>query len=156
MSLDHRAEPLVGWRIWRVVGDTLRATVWPTEWPPLARFEAECHDRPSPFTEPDAVPSAHRSPERSCDCGVYAFKRREDAELLAREKVDPQDVLALGRVSLWGRVIETERGFRAERAYPYDLLLLGGTEQLARKLRNRYAVDVSLGLAPRPLHTGAG
>jgi len=65
-------------------------------------------------------------------------------------------VLALGRVSLWGRVIETERGFRAERAYPYDLLLLGGTEQLARRLRSRYAVDVSLGLAPEPLHTGSG
>jgi hypothetical protein len=143
---EQRAEPLVGWRIWRVVGDTLRAAVWGAEWPAQARFEADCLElRPAP----------HASPDRGCECGVYAFKRREDAELLAREKVD-RDVLALGRVSLWGRVIETERGFRAERAYPYDLLLLGGTEQLARRLRNRYAVDVSLGLAPRPLHTGAG
>ena len=147
MSPEHGAEPLVGWRVWRVVGDSLRAAVWGTEWPPLARFEADCLD---------LRPAEHASPGRGCDCGVYAFKRRKDAELLAREKVDPKDVLALGRVSLWGRVIETERGFRAERAYPYDLLLLGGTEQLARKLRNRYAVDVSLGLAPRPLHTGAG
>ena len=155
MTPEHRVEALVGWRVWRVVGDTLRAAVWGAEWPALTRFEAECHDRPSPFTEPDALPEPHESPGRSCDCGVYAFKRREDAELLAREKVDG-DVLALGRVSLWGRVIETERGFRAQRAYPYDLLLLGGTEQLARALRNRYAVDVSLGLAPAQLHTGSG
>ncbi len=140
------AEPLVGWRVWRVVGDTLRAAVWATEWPAQTRFEADCLDlRPAP----------HPSPHRGCECGVYAFKQREDAELLAREKVD-NDVLAIGRVSLWGRVIETERGFRAQRAYPYDLQLLGGTAELARAIRNRYAVDVSLGLAPMPLHTGAG
>jgi hypothetical protein len=155
MIPEHRSEPLMGWRVWRVVGDTLRAAVWATEWPPLTRFEAQCHDRPSPFTEPDAVASPHQSPDRGCECGVYAFKRREDAELLAREKVDG-DVLALGRVSLWGRVIETERGFRAERAYPYDLVLLGGTDRLAHALRNRYAVDVSLGDAPEPLHSGSG
>jgi len=152
---ERRSEPLLGWRVWRVVGDTLRAAVWATEWPALTRFEAQCHDRPSPFVEPDAVASPHASPDRACECGVYAFKRREDAELLAREKVDG-DVLALGRVSLWGRVIETEHGFRAERAYPYDLLLLGGTEKLARAIRNRYAVDVSLGHPPAPLHTGSG
>ena len=139
-------EPVVGWRVWRVVGDSLRAAVWATEWPPQERFEADCLDlRPAP----------HASPHRGCECGVYAFKRREDAELLAREKVD-NDVLALGRVSLWGRVIETERGFRGQRAYPYDLQLLGGTAELARAIRDRYAVDVSLGLAPMPLHTGAG
>ncbi len=155
MTPARRTEPLLGWRVWRVVGDTLQAAVWATEWPALSRFEAQCHDRPSPFTDPDALPSPHPSPDSSCECGVYAFKRREDAELLAREKVD-RDVLALGRVSLWGRVIETERGFRAEHAYPYDLLLLGGSEQLARALRNKYAVDVSCGVAPEPLHTGTG
>jgi hypothetical protein len=51
--------------------------------------------------------------------------------------------LALGRVSLWGRVIENIDGFRAQYAYPYDLELVGGDEQLAGALRARYAVDVT-------------
>jgi len=146
VTRERRSEPLLGWRVWRVVGDALHAAVWAAEWPARLRLVADCYD---------TRPAAHVSPDRDCECGVYAFKRREDAELLAREKVD-RDVLALGRVSLWGRVIETERGFRAERAYPYDLLLLGGDERLARALRSRYAIDVELGVPPEPLHTGAG
>jgi hypothetical protein len=41
-------------------------------------------------------------------------------------------------------------------AYPYDLELLGGTEQLARALRQAYAVDVSLAPAVAQLHAGRG
>ena len=52
--------------------------------------------------------------------------------------------VALGRVSLWGRVIENVDGWRAQFAYPYDLLLVGGDPAAARALARRYAVDVSL------------
>ena len=52
--------------------------------------------------------------------------------------------IALGSVSLWGRILARERGYRAQYAYPYELFVIGGNEQIARELRDRYAVDVSL------------
>ena len=50
--------------------------------------------------------------------------------------------IAIGRVSLWGRVLARENGFRAQYAYPYELFLIGGEDVLARELRRLYAVDV--------------
>jgi hypothetical protein len=47
-------------------------------------------------------------------------------------------------VSLWGKILARERGYRAQYAYPYELFVIGGDEQMARELRDRYAVDVSL------------
>lgn len=148
-------EPVLGWRIWRVVEDRLCAVVWGMPWEPRVRFEAACHAEPSPFWAGERFPAVHDSPGWDCECGVYALADRDDAELLAREKVDG-DVIALGRVSLWGRVLEGERGWRGRYAYPYDLILLGGTEELARRLRALYAVDVECGATVRPLHLGAG
>jgi hypothetical protein len=152
---DSSHDPIVGWRIWRVRGDRLHAVVWGTPWLPRIRFEASCEDRPSPFWQPYGERAAHAAPESACECGVYAFKSRPDAELLAREKVD-HDVIALGRVSLWGHVLETEYGYRGEFAYPYDLVLLGGTDALARTIRSEYAVDVECAPAAIQLHCGGG
>ncbi|MBM3676824.1 MAG: hypothetical protein FJW96_02930 [Actinobacteria bacterium] len=148
-------EPILGWRIWRIAGSHLQAVVWGVIWEPQARFEARCEERPSSFWPSLGAPEPHQAPGRSCDCGVYAFTCREDAELLAREKVDG-DVIALGRVSLWGRVIEAERGFRGQYAYPYDVTLLGGSAQLARRIRSEYAIDVDHAPAVTPLHHGSG
>jgi len=50
--------------------------------------------------------------------------------------------IAIGRVSLWGRILARENGFRAQYAYPYELFLIGGEDTLARELRGLYAVDV--------------
>jgi hypothetical protein len=155
MSAERLDEALLGWRVWRIANGRLHAVVWGDEWPPQVRLDARCEDAPSPFWEPGASAAAHPAPHWGCECGVYAFKHRKDAEHLAREKVG-RDTLALGRVSLWGRVIESERGYRAAYAYPYDLELLGGTEQLARALRQTYAVDVSLAPAVAQLHAGRG
>jgi hypothetical protein len=168
---ERRDEPLLGWRIWLVDGSRLRAVVWGTEWPPLARFGASCEHAPAAFWRENRTSNtlllagfggggdeAHAAPNAGCDCGVHAFKRREDAELLAAEKAGGGAVLALGRVSLWGRVVETERGYRAGLAYPYDLEVLGGGERLVRELRAAYAVDVESAPAVASTHaaTGAG
>jgi hypothetical protein len=149
VTRDRAFDPVLGWRIWRVHEGLLRAVVWDVVWLPQVRFDAVCEDTPSPFSDPGH--EHHFAPQVECDCGVYAYKSRDDAELYAREKVNG-DVIAIGRVSLWGRVIEAERGYRGERAYPYELELLGGSHVLAAELRDRYAVDVSTGPAVVPLH----
>jgi hypothetical protein len=41
-------------------------------------------------------------------------------------------------------VLVRDRGFRAQFAYPYELFLIGGDEQMGRDLRRLYAVDVWL------------
>ena len=76
-------------------------------------------------------------------CGIYAVRSRELAErLLADVRLPAPRPLALGRVSLWGRVIENTDGWRAQFAHPYELFVLGGGRGTVRALRDAYTVDV--------------
>jgi hypothetical protein len=78
-------------------------------------------------------------------CGIYAVRERALLDRLLAFLPGPGRLsLAIGRVSLWGRVVENVDGWRAEFAYPYDLVLVGGDEETARALRRRYQVDVTL------------
>lgn len=136
---DLYLEPIRGWRVWKVGNGRLYSTVFGTLWPERARLEARCGL--GGRSSPGGLRGVHEAPSRACDCGIYALKSRADALFLARRTRSAGPV-AIGRVSLWGRVVETERGYRAQYAYIYDLTVLGATDAEARKLRNRYAVDV--------------
>jgi hypothetical protein len=89
-----------------------------------------------------------------CDCGIYAAARPTtlapylDSSWPGRKSVD----LALGRVRLWGTVIECERGWRGQHAYPDRLYLcLRSTSEESRRLADEmttglrdYCVPISL------------
>jgi hypothetical protein len=137
-------EPIRGWRVWKVANGRLYSTVFGTLWPERARLEARCGL--GGRSSPGGLRGVHEAPSRGCDCGIYALKSHADALYLARQIAEPV-LVAVGRVSLWGRVVETERGYRAEYAYIYDLSLLGGSDVEAAEIRNRYAVDVEPPLA---------
>jgi hypothetical protein len=77
---------------------------------------------------------AHVRPE------PWAAKLAE--RLLADVRLPGPRPVALGRVSLWGRVFENTDGWRAQFAYPYELFVLGGDDGTVRALRDTYAVDV--------------
>lgn len=149
---DVYPEAILAWRLWQVRrhGEEYRleSFTWHhVSWPPLRRLEATC--------------PAHRAaaPARGHECGIYAFKTRELAEELLRRYTGvrhrygrhydelppaaPGRPIAVGRVSLWGRILERDRGFRAQYAYPYELFVVGGDDMIARDLRARYAIDVS-------------
>lgn len=49
---------------------------------------------------------------------------------------------AWGSVSLWGRVIEHEQGWRAQYAYPYALSVESPDDAVATAIRREYLVDV--------------
>jgi hypothetical protein len=101
------------------------------------------------------------APARDHECGIYALRTQELAEDLLRRYVGvkqrygrddelpppprPARPIALGRVSLWGRILEREHGFRAQYAYPYEVVLLGGDDRIAHDLRSLYAIDVIRG-----------
>lgn len=140
-------EPIVGWRLWQVVagersGHQLAA--WTSDrlvWPPRARAESHCLS---------AGPRAHLSPEPGCRCGLYAFGSRELAEGAIAAEMRPIPI-AIGRVSLWGRVVKHRDGWRAQYAYPYEVLLLDDDPVLARELASTYAVDVGTLAVPELL-----
>ena len=114
MHAPDYAEPLIGWRVWCVVetrvglllASVIHDHVWPVGRETLARCE-----------------HSHPAPDPECGCGIHAA--REPAAVLSylRGRDELSTVArVLGRVQLWGRVVEHEDGWRAERAYPLDLV----------------------------------
>lgn len=118
------AEPLVGWRVWVVVPGQddvprLRSVVQKTLWPAREPLDAECCQRR--VLAKLLRRQAHDSvPLPSCQCGIYATYLPELEPLLAEAPWET-GARVLGQVSLWGDVIECERGWRASRAYPAKL-----------------------------------
>jgi hypothetical protein len=147
--LDYRMtrEPIVGWRSWRVLPfDRLDGTRTyrlcaigtlgvPKVWQPLRATEAVC----------SKYASEHESPWPDCECGIWALRRSEDARrrmvVYMQTQGEPAG-WAHGRVSLWGRVIEHEHGWRAQHVYPYAITIESPDERIARVIRDEYAIDV--------------
>ena len=137
-------EPVVGWRCWRVAdepdGLVLLSAHHSLRWAPGWPAEASC-----------AAP--HASPAAGCGCGLYAARDPELAvaylpphikeTLRARqpEILGYDVVMAIGRVSLWGRVVEAEWGWRAERAYPTELYLPARVTHYRRRGRRVSILD---------------
>lgn len=113
-------EPFEGWRVWKVVrregrytlGSVIQRTLWPAGRP----LDAECLRSRLRLTSLFGR-SRHDAPDAGCVCGVYAGRLDCIGTYVAEA---PCRGLArvLGRVALWGTVIECDRGFRASRAYP--------------------------------------
>jgi hypothetical protein len=118
-------EPFEAWRVWRVVaGDghyKLASAIKPTVWAPGEPLVATCLQS-SPvrrwwqrFRGRDEHPPA---PAFRCECGIYAADLPQLRHYL-NDGLAPSAVgRVLGLVSLWGTVVECERGFRASHAYP--------------------------------------
>jgi hypothetical protein len=113
-------EPFEAWRVWKVVrhdGEySLGSVVQRTLWPAGEALAAECLGRRRLFPWPRAK-CGHDAPEARCECGIYAAALERIAQYVA-EAPCRGVARVLGRVALWGTVIECERGFRASHAYP--------------------------------------
>lgn len=103
------------------------------------------------------LPRGCEAPAERCRCGIYAFRDPEhlllhvqgwysDPHLFAATTIER---VVLGAVALWGTVIEHERGYRAEYAYPLGLWvppiwreLYPQVEAIHRALGERYRIPV--------------
>lgn len=148
-TIDTYVGPaFTGWRCWRVLPhERLGATSTirlcasgthglPKVWEPRAASRAVC----AKFR------TTHEAPWPDCDCGFYAYRTRADALDHLQTFVDGNNGnealgWAFGRVSVWGRVVECEYGYRAEYAYPYELTVHAEDAALAGAVRAVYGVD---------------
>ena len=119
-------EPILGWRVWHLsvepgTGPRLRPAGsgldGASEWPPMRASIARCGAHPlRSWRRRD-----HPAPDADCTCGIYASRSLADFERGVPAYPPP---CVVGMVSLWGRVIEHSRGWRAELAYPARLRLV--------------------------------
>ncbi|MGH9264886.1 MAG: hypothetical protein ACRD1D_09350 [Acidimicrobiales bacterium] len=106
------------------------------EWPPGRVLRAVC------------VEVGHPAPADHCNCGLYANR---DLEALRRHGLClAPDVIVLGQVALWGKVIDDEANFRGEFAYPARLSLV--VDSLIDATPAEDLVD-GLGAYRVPVHT---
>lgn len=120
MKIPDSVVPILGYRIWGVTerAGMLRLTSVTSGflaggmpvWEPRERFEAKCL----------ASKRCGDAPGWSHGCGIHAFAHRSDAARWARSIARIRPVL-LGSVHLWGRTVESARGWRGSFAYPVSL-----------------------------------
>lgn len=99
-----------------------------TTWEPYEAFRASCL----------ALRSCGEAPNPSHNCGVHSFRAIEDAFHWA-SKVSRIRPVIVGLVRSWGTIVEGERGWRAEFAYPSSFFAGFGSRD-AQPLANAYGV----------------
>ena len=124
---------IVGCRAWAVSGFGLCGLGTVVRWqakPLDTHIPAKCE-------VVGGYPHADPAPSIDCSCGWWAYK---DFDILQSKLADylTQEI-CLGPVNLWGEVIETEIGYRAQYAYPKELWLLSPDQE---RLGTIYGVPV--------------
>ncbi len=124
MSAEPVAQPLAGFRLWGCRRGGLYSGIFTAGRfvpnPALSLVAPRAVPMPWP-TDHDRAANCfairgHEAPYRDCRCGYFAYYMLpEEPELPARAAV-------WGAVVAWGRVVECERGFRAQYARPVALL----------------------------------
>jgi hypothetical protein len=157
MRAPDYVEPLVGWRVWDVIETDgqlrLSSLAFWTIWQPHDAALARCR-RSFESLRRGGI-TDHAAPVKRCSCGIYATRRSIHAlpylSRLFRSR--PQAVhRVVGRVSLWGTVVESTRGWRASTAYPERLFVPTGRRRVRTYLSGLSlpaisAEEIGLGLA---------
>jgi hypothetical protein len=139
-AVPDYAQPLIGWRVWTAarIGRRFRllSVLYPSLWTPNAPLVSTCLHSRMPWRR------GHDAPSQLCACGIYAARGPEiAAEFLRRFPNKGTDLRVIGRVRLWGRLVESAGGWRGSHAYPDELYVPTAGPRLAD------AGDVVRGLA---------
>ena len=120
MKVPDYISPIIGYRVWQWDAAGLKSLNGEL-WFPRQALSAVCKadTRNSISGLARTVHDVAELPSFKCTCGVYAAKNIEHIHKCGYGKFGVR-----GEVFLWGRVVEHERGWRAEFAYPKSLALL--------------------------------
>ena len=99
-------EPLVGWKVWKIVKGVLHSQLRSGVWPPGKPFQAMCMER-----------KCVHPPTTTHTCGIYARSEFQGV----REFLSEGE--ACGIVLGWGRYVRGMEGWRCEFAYPARILI---------------------------------
>lgn len=138
-----RLSPLVGWRVWAIDAHQHLRSLYCSDgpWKGYVPLQAGCTEL---GYDPDMEEGG--APHEECHCGIYALPKKEWALKIARIYLEQEGnrnaTLVIGQVALWGKVIEHERGWRAQFAYPVALELSESGSGLEGVLSRRYGVPV--------------
>ena len=137
MPAPDYADALIGWRVWCVVRRGkelwLSSVIADELWPLEGELVARCRAHELPGSDVLLEREQHAAPTRDCTCGIYAAREPAAVWTYLRGRDEPDAIArVLGRVLLWGRVVEHQDGWRAERAYPLDVYT--GDPELGRRL----------------------
>jgi hypothetical protein len=172
VSAPDYVQPITGWRTWLVADvdgkPRLASVFYYALWPVRRELVSECLARRSRsrLLNRRADDEGHSTPGERCACGIYAARELRTAlgylhssGLRDVREVEGRAVLhrVLGRVVLWGRLVECEAGWRGAFAYPQCLYL---PERTRRGDPVRRLEDVALSLTeygvPVQILDGAG
>jgi hypothetical protein len=144
-GVTSAAEPVVGWKIWRVDHSEdrtrLRSVLYGSLWPPGRPAVADCKK---------LYRVRHEAPDPLCECGLHAAKSLEQWQHYLAVGGDR----VFGRAMLWGERLEGELGWRAASAYPLAIYVpatLENAEGIADGLAV-YGVPVEIAGAPTREH----
>lgn len=92
-------------------------------------------------------PTVHAAPELGCRCGIYGGAVGRGRALVPRETAlaHPRRLL-IGRVALWGDVVEGPLGWRASHAYPIELFVPASVAAQTGYRRRGYVDETMLAL----------
>jgi hypothetical protein len=146
-AVPDYAAPLEAWRVWRVGlrdGEFVLESLFAgATWLPNVPLRATCAAGHRSRLLPWRIErNSHRAPELHCTCGIYGVSSEGAArEYLEARRFITRDDRVLGRVALWGDVVEATAGWRASTAYPLELLVPFTTTE-----RRGYHDDLLTGL----------
>lgn len=144
-----------GWRAWDVKADAVElgqvpllrsATASAYAWTPRQINYAIC-TKGTGRKNGQTAGKPHEVPAPGCRCGLHAAKDLDHLISLGYQDYDEEkgSWSVIGRVALWGRVIEGTQGWRAEKGYPDQLYVPYEAANLIEPLEETYGVEVGVG-----------
>lgn len=146
------AEAVEAWRVWRVAMHhghvVLQSLFAGAVWEPRAPLVASCTGGHRSLWRPwRKKPNDHPAPELDCRCGIYGVQSVAAARsYLESPPLLSRDDRVIGRVALWGDVVEGPSGWRASHAYPIELFVPSTAIRRIGRRHRAYVDEIVLAL----------
>jgi hypothetical protein len=149
VSIPDLLSSITGYRVWTWDSTGLKS-LSAKRWHPGQALAARCRASTVVGTiagGTEAANDTHDAPEANCTCGIYATKTFDHFRGAGYERYGIH-----GEVNLWGKIVEHELGYRAQFAYPRNLVIPPDTlphssAPIRDRLRGLVAYGINIFLA---------